>query len=212
MKKILCIAVHPDDETLGCGGTLLKHKANGDEIYCVHVTNGNEKQESIICLLRELYGFKKIYQLGLPEIKLTDIPLSEIISKLSAIIQQVKPDYLYIPNTSDAHSDHRIVFEALTACTKSFRCPYIKKIMMCEVISETDFSPALPENVFIPNVFVNISDFIGRKHEILNVFESELLSSPYTRSIEAILALSKYRGSQINANYAEAFMLLKEIC
>lgn len=212
MKKILCVSVHPDDETLGCGGTLLKHKANGDEIYCVHVTNGNEKQESIICLLRELYGFKKTYQLGLPEIKLTDIPLSEIISKLSAVIQQVKPDYLYIPNRSDAHSDHRIVFEALTACTKSFRYPFIKKIMMCEVISETDFSPALPENIFIPNVFMDISDFIERKHEILNIFESELLTSPYTRSIDAILTLSKYRGSQINVNYAEAFMLLKEIC
>ena len=212
MKKILCISVHPDDETLGCGGTLLKHKANGDEIYCVHVTNGNEKQESIICLLRELYGFKKTYQLGLPEIKLTDISLSEIIGRLSAVIQQVKPDYLYIPNRSDAHSDHRIVFEALTACTKSFRYPFVKKIMMCEVISETDFSPALPENIFIPNVFMDISDFIERKCEILNVFESELLISPYTRSIDAILALSKYRGSQINVNYAEAFMLLKEIC
>lgn len=212
MKKILCVSVHPDDETLGCGGTLLKHKANGDEIYCVHVTNGNEKQKGVICLLRELYEFKETYQLGLPEIKLTDIPLSEIISKLSAVIQQVKPDYLYIPNRSDAHSDHRIVFEALTACTKSFRYPFIKKIMMCEVISETDFSPALPENIFIPNVFMDISDFIERKHEILNVFESELLTSPYTRSIDAILALSKYRGSQINVNYAEAFMLLKEVC
>lgn len=212
MKKILCVSVHPDDETLGCGGTLLKHKANGDEIYCVHVTNGNERQESVIRLLRKLYGFKETYQLGLPEIKLTDIPLSEIIGKLSAVIQQVKPDYLYIPNRSDAHSDHRIVFEALTACTKSFRYPFIKKIMMCEVISETDFSPALPENIFIPNVFMDISDFIERKHEILNVFESELLTSPYTRSIDAILALSKYRGSQINVNYAEAFMLLKEVC
>ncbi|WP_314790904.1 PIG-L deacetylase family protein [Tannerella forsythia] len=212
MKKILCVSVHPDDETLGCGGTLLKHKATGDEIYCVHVTNGNERQESVIRLLRKLYGFKETYQLGLPEIKLTDIPLSEIIGKLSAVIQQVKPDYLYIPNRSDAHSDHRIVFEALTACTKSFRYPFIKKIMMCEVISETDFSPALPENIFIPNVFMDISDFIERKYEILNVFESELLTSPYTRSIDAILALSKYRGSQINVNYAEAFMLLKEVC
>ena len=212
MKKILCVSVHPDDETLGCGGTLLKHKATGDEIYCVHVTNGNERQESVIRLLRKLYGFKETYQLGLPEIKLTDIPLSEIIGKLSAVIQQVKPDYLYIPNRSDAHSDHRIVFEALTACTKSFRYPFIKKIMMCEVISETDFSPALPENIFIPNVFMDISDFIERKYELLNVFESELLTSPYTRSIDAILALSKYRGSQINVNYAEAFMLLKEVC
>ena len=212
MKKILCVSVHPDDETLGCGGTLLKHKATGDEIYCVHVTNGNERQESVIRLLRKLYGFKETYQLGLPEIKLTDIPLSEIIGKLSAVIQQVKPDYLYIPNRSDAHSDHRIVFEALTACTKSFRYPFIKKIMMCEVISETDFSPALPENIFIPNVFMDISDFIERKYEILNVFESEVLTSPYTRSIDAILALSKYRGSQINVNYAEAFMLLKEVC
>jgi N-acetylglucosaminylphosphatidylinositol deacetylase superfamily len=212
MRRILCVSVHPDDETLGCGGTLLKHKANGDVIYCVHVTNGNEKQESVICSLKELYGFKDTYQLGLPEIELTDISLSEIIAKLSVVIRQVKPDYLYIPNRSDAHSDHRIVFEALTACTKSFRYPFVKKIMMCEVISETDFSPALPENIFIPNVFVDVSDFIERKCEILSAFRSELLASPYTRSIDAIWALSKYRGSQINVNHAEAFMLLKEIC
>ncbi len=212
MSKILCVSVHPDDETLGCGGTLLKHKANGDATYCVHVTNGNKKQTSIVSSLKELYNFEKTYQLDLPETKLTDISLSEIIGKLSTVISEIKPNYIYIPNRSDAHSDHRVVFEALIACTKSFRYPFIKKTMMCEVISETDFSPALPENIFIPNVFVDISDFIDQKLTILKLFESELFLSPYTRSIEAICSLSKYRGSQINVNYAEAFMLLKEIC
>jgi LmbE family N-acetylglucosaminyl deacetylase len=211
MKKILAISVHPDDETLGCGGALLKHKAQGDELYCIHVTDGNERQAAIIPNIKSLFDFTESIRLGLQEIILADIPLTDIIEKLSKVINNIKPNYMYIPNRSDAHSDHRRVFEALIACTKQFRYPFIEKILMCEVISETDFAPALPENVFIPNVFVDITDFIERKNEIVRLFDSELLPAPYTRSLEAIDALGRYRGSLINAKYAEAFMLIKEI-
>ncbi|GHU19748.1 GlcNAc-PI de-N-acetylase [Spirochaetia bacterium] len=210
-KKILVIAVHPDDETLGCGGTLFKHKDSGDEIYCVYVTNGSKIQEPMISELSNVYGFKETMQLSFDEIKLADISLITIIEKLSSAINRIQPNYMYIPNRSDAHSDHRRVFEALIACTKTFRYPFIKRILMCEVISETDFVPALPENVFIPNVFVDISDFWEKKTKAIHIFESELLSAPFTRSINAIDALSRYRGSQINACYAEAFMLVKEV-
>jgi LmbE family N-acetylglucosaminyl deacetylase len=211
MKNVLVISVHPDDETLGCGGALLKHKAQGDELYCIHVTDGNERQVAIIPNIKSLFGFSESIRLGLQEIILADIPLTEIIEKLSEAITNIKPNYIYIPNRSDAHSDHRRVFEALIACTKQFRYPFIEKILMYEVISETDFAPALPENVFIPNIFVDISEFIEKKNQAIKLFESELLQAPYTRSLNAIDALSRYRGSQINAKYAEAFMLIKEI-
>jgi LmbE family N-acetylglucosaminyl deacetylase len=211
MKKILVISVHPDDETLGCGGTLFKHQSKGAELFCVHVTNGNKEQALTIPKLELLFNFKKSIQLKFQENTLTDIPLSELITKLTEAITNIQPHYIYVPNRSDAHSDHRRVFEALIACTKSFRNPFIERILMCEVISETDFAPALCENTFIPNVFVDISDYIEKKNEVLKVFEKELLPSPYTRSLCAINALSRYRGSQINAQYAEAFMLIKEI-
>jgi hypothetical protein len=82
---------------------------------------------------------------------------------------------------------------------------------MMEIISETDFSPALPENVFIPNIFVDISNYFESKIAMVQKFDSELLDSPYTRSLESLTALNRYRGSQINAKYAESFMLIKEI-
>jgi LmbE family N-acetylglucosaminyl deacetylase len=211
MKKVLVVSVHPDDETLGCGGTLFKHKAQGDDIYCVFVTDGNEKQKSLISKLDSIYKFKDCIRLLFEEIILSDTNLSKIIQKLSCAINTIKPNCLYIPNRSDAHSDHRRVFEALIACLKTFRYPFIERVLMCEIISETDFSPALPENIFIPNVFVDISDFFEKKMQAIHIFESELLCEPYTRSLGAIDALGKYRGSQINAKYAEAFMLIKEI-
>lgn len=211
MKKVLIISVHPDDETLGCGGTLLKHQAQGDAIHCVFVTSGNTQQKQLIPRLSDFYGFDSVQCLDLPEVVLSDMPLGELIAPLSDAIRRVEPEVLYIPNRSDVHSDHRVVFEALMACTKSFRYPFIKRILMCEVLSETDFAPALPENTFIPNVYVDISAFAERKKQAIALFASELMPAPMTRSWEAIEALATYRGSQINAHRAECFMLLKSI-
>ncbi len=207
----MVIAVHPDDETLGCGGTLLKHKENGDEIYCVFVTNGNKYQEKIIPSLEKSYQFKKSFRLDFEELKLDDLSLNEIIPRFISVFNEIKPNILYVPNRSDVHSDHRRTFEALISVTKSFRFPSIKKILMCEVISETDFAFPLPENSFYPNVFVDITQVFEKKKKIIDTFSKELLKAPFTRSIDSIIAHNRYRGSQINCKYAEAFMLLKEI-
>lgn len=210
-NRVLVISVHPDDETLGCGGTLLRHQQEGDEIFCAFVTNGNEEQAPLIPKLDLFYGFSETFQLDLPEITLEDISLSQIIPKIADVTRQVRPTVLFLPNRSDPHSDHRRTFDACQACIKTFRYPYIKKVLMCEIQSETDFSPALPENVFIPTVYVDISAFFERKMQILRLFQSELLDYPSTRSLDSIKAHHRYRGSQANCEYAEAFMLLKEI-
>ncbi len=209
--KVLVFSVHPDDETLGCGGALLKHKEKKDKIFCAFVTNGNKYQEKIIPQLNKYYGFTKYFQLGFPELELDDLSLNQIIPEITKVINEIKPDVLYIPNRSDVHSDHRKTFSAIIASTKSFRSPFIKRILMCEVISETDFAPALPENSFQPNVFVDISDYMNKKLIIMKIFESELMVFPYTRSLDSIKAHNRYRGSQINCIFAEAFILLKEI-
>jgi N-acetylglucosamine malate deacetylase 1 len=211
MSVVLVISVHPDDETLGCGGTILKHVAEGDEVFCAHVTVGNKDQGKLIEKIKNEYGFVNSFSLGFIENTIDDISLNDLISEFTKIIQQVKPQVMYVPNRSDIHSDHRRVFEALSSCMKSFRFPFIRKILMCEVLSETDFAPALIENVFIPNVYVDISKYFKRKKQILDLFKTEILPSPFTRSFRAIEAHNIYRGSQINAYYAESFMLLKEI-
>lgn len=211
MSNVLVVSIHPDDETLGCGGSLLKFKQQGSNIFCVYVTDGNTSQKELIPILNDEYGFKKTFQLSFPELQLDDISLNIIIPKFVEIFNEIEPDIIFIPNRSDVHSDHRRIFKALIAATKSFRFPFIKKLLMYEVISETDFAPALPENIFQPNVFIDISDQFDQKMRIYRNFESEILSEPYTRSLETLKAHNRYRGSLINAFYAEAFVLLKEI-
>lgn len=211
MKKVLVIAVHPDDETLGCGGSIFKHLDQGDDVGCVFVTCGNSDQAKIIDDVSNEYHFNYIEKLGLKETEIDDLSLNCLIPLFSDIFNEYKPDTLYVPNRSEIHSDHRKTFEAVASCIKSFRYPFIKKVLMCEVISETDFSPALIENTFIPNVFVDISDYWDRKLKILEKYHFELLNEPYTRSLSSIKALHRYRGSQISCKYAESFMLLKEI-
>jgi len=211
MSKELVISVHPDDETLGCGGTILKHIISNNEVHCLFVTSGNDNQKQIIKKVSELYGFKSNICLGLSELILADMSLSDIIPRISSVIQQIEPETLYIPNRSDIHSDHRAIYNAVAVCTKSFRYPYVKKILMSEVISETDFSPALLENAFLPNYFIDITETFSKKIEILQLYESELLPYPQTRNTNAMKALNRYRGSLINSEYAEAFMSLKII-
>ena len=190
-KKVLVISVHPDDETLGCGGSILKHLGQGDEVHCVFITGGNIYHRQLIDNLHEM--------------------LNELIEALSKIVSIVQAQVLYIPNRSDAHSDHRAVFSAIMACSKNFRYPFIEQILMCEVISETDFAPILGENTFSPNYFIDISEVFIKKIEILKMFGSELLPYPMTRNQSAIEALNRYRGTLINAEYAEAFMSIKTI-
>jgi len=212
MRKVLVISVHPDDETLGCGGTILKHKSEGDMVGCIFVTSGNDHQKTLIKEVVDKYSFDFSESLNKPEITLDDLSLTELIPVFSEVFNRFRPSILYVPNRSDTHSDHRKVFTAVSACIKSFRYPFIKRVLMCEVISETDFSPPVIENAFLPNVFVDITMFRDEKMEILNLYKHEILEDPHTRSFSAIEALQRYRGSQASVQYAEAFMLIKEIC
>ena len=96
-------------------------------------------------------------------------------------------------------------------CTKSFRNPFLKRILMYECISETEIAPPLPENTFVAHVYSDISDFLERKIEIMKRYESELQEPPLPRSIDNIRALARFRGATVSVQYAEAFMLLREL-
>jgi LmbE family N-acetylglucosaminyl deacetylase len=221
MKKVILISAHPDDETLGCGGTLLKHLFNNDEVYWLNVTDVFENEgfskERVDSRAHEIervfnsYGFKEVIKFDYPTMSLESASIKTMIPKISEVFMRIKPEIIYVVNRSDAHSDHRITFDAVMACTKSFRYPFIKQVMMYECISETEFAPALPEKSFIPNHFVDISDFMDKKVEIMNVYESELDVHPFPRSIRNIKALSTFRGAMIGEEYAEAFQLLLSI-
>ena len=220
-SKVLVVAVHPDDETLGCGGALLKHKANGDEIHwlictAMHEKNGFSqsvimKRKKEIDAVAELYAFDNTHHLDLNAMKVDEYAMSDLIAKISLVIKVVQPGVIYLPFKGDVHSDHRKIFEAAYSCTKSFRYPFIRKIMMMETLSETEFAPSTKEDSFIPNYFVDISDFFEKKIKIMRCFESEIDEHPFPRSERNIRALATLRGATAGCEFAEAFMLLKEI-
>lgn len=216
-NKVLIVAVHPDDETLGCGGTLLKHKANGDEVHwliCTTIDKSNsyyETREKEIEEVSKLYNFNSMHNLRLKTMQVDEYTMSELVSKISKVINEIKPNIIYLPFKGDVHSDHRKIFEASYSCTKSFRYPFIKKIYMIETLSETEFAPSTKEDSFIPNVFVDISEFFEKKIEIMKVFESEIAEHPFPRSERNLRALATLRGATSGCEYAESFMLLKDI-
>ena len=221
MKKVIVISAHPDDEILGAGGTLLKHKKNGDDLAWVIITGIDEasgftkervrSRESEIDQVSNCIGFSKMYKLNYPTMGLSPEIVNEMIPKISLIFKEFEPEVIYVMNRSDAHSDHRYTFDSVAACTKSFRYPFVKKVLMYECISETEFAPMLPENVFQPNYFVDISDFFNRKVEIMQIYASELGQHPFPRSNRNMEALAVHRGATIGVEYAEAFQLIKFI-
>lgn len=245
MKKVLVVAVHPDDETLGCGGTLLRLKSEDCSIHwlimtamyseengqCITISSSGQKilwnnevivplifpidrvQERSIELKKvfDTYGFDSIHELYLPTMCEDQVPLGQIIDQISNLMKSIQPDTIILPFQFDVHSDHRIGFQAAYSCTKSFRYPFLKTILMMETISETDFIPATCSNVFFPNLFVDISDTIEQKIRIMNFYKGELGKHPFPRSEEHIRALGIRRGASSNCQYAEGFVILKKI-
>ncbi len=219
--RIIVVSAHPDDEVLGCGGTLLKHKQNGDEIAWLITTNIStnqgftvdrvSKRQEEIEKVAKLLNIKNLYKLDYPTMCLSDETMITMIPKISEIFNEFKPQIIYVLNRSDAHSDHLITFKSVLACTKSFRYPFIKRVLMYECISETEFGPALPENIFVPNYFVDISEHINQKIELMKIYESEIGEHPFPRSLENIRALAHFRGASVGVVYAEAFQVLKFI-
>ena len=221
MSVILVIAPHPDDETLGCGGTLLRHKTDGDAIHWLIVTDIDEEtgfskdrvqaRDKEITAVAEAFGFDTVTRLGFPTTGLDAAPLTDIITKIAKVFDAIAPEVVYLPFPGDIHSDHRQTFEAASACCKNFRYPSVRKVIACEIPSETDFGLDPEEAPFRPNLLVDISDFLDKKISIMETYDGEMGDFPFPRSEQAIRALAAHRGSQAGCVAAEAFMMLKEV-
>ena len=217
--KILVIAPHPDDETLGCGGTLFRHKQEGDEIYWGIITqvsagkNWSEKfvhnRNSEIESVQKKYGFSDILNFGLPSIRIDTVPFNHIVEKITNFYNKIEPEILYMPFAYDVHTDHQIIAKVLQSTLKWFRYPHIKKVYMYETPSETEFN-FIEKNVFKPNMFVNISDYLNDKIEAMHIYKSEMGDFPFPRSEKTIRSLAAFRGSQSGFEAAEGFELVYE--
>lgn len=220
--RILAIAPHPDDETLGCGGTLLKHQANGDSISWLIVTRGHEPQwpaslleekEQEIAAVTQAYGFDQVFRGDLPTIKLDSLPLGQVMDAIGKAVAEAKPEVVYLNHSGDVHSDHRVIYEATMSVLKPFYTQRhgVKRVLSYEVQSSTDAMPPSLTRTFVPNVYSDVSKHIERKLEIMSLFKTELQEYPLPRSLDSMRALARYRGSTIGTEFAEAFQLVREV-
>ncbi|WP_428260215.1 PIG-L deacetylase family protein [Gallibacter sp. Marseille-QA0791] len=215
--SILVISPHMDDETLGAGGTILKYTDAGEKVYWLNISNTKEEYgySEELCRKREKRYYEVIRRLHITDavdFKLQPAHLEkydtgEIINKIGNIVDRIKPEIIITTSPGDVHSDHKTVFSWAKAFSKSFRNPWLKKFLLMEIVSETDF--ALPMGSFIPNYFVDISDFLEDKIEALKIYEGEMGEHPFPRSVKNIKALAVNRGTIAGTKYAEAFMLLR---
>jgi LmbE family N-acetylglucosaminyl deacetylase len=219
LKKILVIAPHPDDETIGCGGTLLRHIDNEDEVSFLLITKLSKKNGWKSNLIHEknkeikkvenFYRFKNSFKLNFPATGLDVTPISEIIKKISDIIFKIEPNIIYTNYNNDVHTDHQIVSKAVSSCLKWFRHPSIEKALMYETLSETNFNFE-SKTSFTPNKFINISKYLEKKIKVMNIYKTEIGKHPFPRGEEAIRANAILRGSQCGFEYAEAFKIIFE--
>lgn len=219
--SILVVAPHPDDETLGCGGTLLRHIAHGDRVHWLIVTDmttahgyaeaTEQKRAGEIRSVAAAYGFASVHNLALPPARLDTLPQGELVAAIGRVIKEVSPRTIYLPFRGDVHSDHRVVFDSAISCTKWFRYPSIRRVLCYEALSETDFCLDPQGRSFAPNCFVDISNYLEQKLAIAQLFDGEILDFPFPRSVQALRSLAQVRGAACGVDAAEAFMILKEI-
>jgi N-acetylglucosamine malate deacetylase 1 len=218
---ILVVAPHPDDETLGCGGTLLRAKAQGESLHWLVMTaatveggysesrvkqRANEIREVAAC-----YGFSSVHLAPFPTTTLDQLAVNVLVDEVSEVMRRVQPDTVYVPFRDDVHSDHRCVFDAVASCTKSFRYPFVRRVRAYETVSETEFSIKPGAGGFQPNLWVDISAYMHEKIAIMHRYHGQMQEHPFPRSERNLRALATLRGATAGVDYAEAFMSIKEI-
>lgn len=218
--KVLIIAPHPDDEIIGVGGTIAKRVKDGHEVYVCVVTKGTEPlfDEKFIeqgrkeCVKADkMLGVKKTIFLDFPAVMLESVPRYELNKKIFEVIQNIKPNEIYIPHRGDMQLDHQMVTDAAMVASRPKYDHVISRLYSYETLSETGWNIPNTVNEFIPTVYEDISNFLDLKLKAMSVFESQLSPFPAARSIEAIKSLAKYRGATINKMAAESFSLIREI-
>lgn len=221
-RNVLVISTHPDDETLGCGGTLLRHRAAGDPLYWLVATQGYQPKWSAEIIERKAkeveraaaaYGMEKLFKLGFPSTRLDTIPRNDLMDRILDVIEPVRPGIVYVVHGGDAHSDHQAIFAATMSVAKPFHMGRlgICRLLCYETMCSTEAAPPQPDRIFLPNCFTDITPYLEKKIEIMSLYETEVQPDPLPRGPSAIRALARFRGATASIEYAEAFMLIREL-
>lgn len=218
--KILVIAPHPDDEVLGAGGTIARLVSEGNNVTVAIVTRGweplfsNSQVEQVQAEARkanQLLGVKSLRFMDLPVTKLNTIPKHELNKKFEQLLEEEKPQIVFLPFCGDRHEDHKQVFDAcMVALRPAANRKYVKQILCYETVSETHWSAANIEPCFEPQLWVDISSYLSKKLQAMRLYDSQLQNEPDARSPEAVTSLAKWRGSIAGLSAAECFVVIRE--
>ena len=218
-NTILVVAAHPDDEALGCGGTIARHVSAGDEVYALFMTNGVSARpttsETDVQLrngaaeaARNVLGVKRYIYKEFPDNQLDTVALLTLTQSVESVIKELQPSIIYTHHQGDLNIDHRRTHEAvMTACRPQPEfC--VREILAFEVVSATEWNTP-HVTPFIPNYFVDITTCMDLKMKSIEAYCDEVRKYPHARSYENIKALSRYRGSTVGMAFAEGFTLLR---
>jgi len=218
--NILIIAPHPDDEILGCGGTIAKYATHGDDIYVTVVTKGTNDlfSKDLIeegrreCRTADAFlGVKETIFMDFPAAKLENVPRYKLNDGFLKIMREIKPDIVYLPFRGDMQLDHKLTVDAAMVALRPKYNHIVRKILMYETLSETGWDVPNTMNDFIPNVYEDVSLYMDKKLKALSIYKSQISEFPNARSIKAVEALATFRGTMMNLRAAEAFSLAREI-
>ena len=219
-KKVLIVAAHPDDEILGCGGTIKKLISSGNCIYVLFLTDGessrnnkdikkniNNRKECAKNALNFL-GCQELFFANFHDNQMDTIRLLKIVQYLEGIIKEIEPEIIYTHSPCDLNIDHAKTHQAVITACRPLQTSPVKQIFTFEISSSSEWNFSQNEYLFKPNWFEDISPFIDDKIKAINFYQNELRSWPHPRSVKAIKNLSIYRGATIAVDYAEAFNLI----
>jgi LmbE family N-acetylglucosaminyl deacetylase len=220
--RILTVAAHPDDETLGAGATMARFASASHEVHVCILTDGVTARHHHVdqqqkCAMRacEVLGVSNVMFCGLPDQRLDSLPLLDVITPIEKFVGQIQPDLVFTHFSQDANQDHRVVFQATLVATRPTADTSVSTVLCYETASSTEWAPPFPGSVFSPNLFVDISTTLPTKLDALREYEhtfaGEMQPFPHPRSYEALEAISRRHGATAGVGAAEAFMLVRHI-
>jgi LmbE family N-acetylglucosaminyl deacetylase len=218
--NVLVVASHPDDEILGAGATLAGHASRGDAVHAVVLAEGASSRysETMVQALQkaglraaEEIGFASIRFEGLPDQRLDTIPLIEITQGLEAILEEFDPEVVYTHFPGDVNVDHGVVARAVWTACRPYRFPRIRRLAAFETPSSTEWAWPLPDGVFSPTLFVDVSATIDAKLAAMECYSAELRDYPHPRSTRALRQRAEFWGSMVDRSAVEPFVILREI-
>lgn len=224
--SVLVVAAHPDDEILGCGGTMKRLTREGHEVRIAILAEGMSsryahREDADQQQLRHLHaraqqaadkvGAKELVLCKLPDNRLDTVPLLDVVKLVEELVARFQPEVIYTHHPGDLNVDHGVVYRAVLTATRPLAGQCVREIYAFEVPSSTEWAFQRLEPSFRPNVFVDITETLEAKIEALACYDTETRKFPHPRSAEALRAIAARWGSVAGLQAAEAFELIRSV-